>query len=63
MSVVYTYVMYNRVSQKILKIEKREDEIIENVDFKYSSNRASFMGNPVSSEKHVHNTYQCLARL
>ena len=27
--------------------DDREGEIIENVDFKYSSNGASFMGNPV----------------
>ena len=27
--------------------DDREGEMMENVDFKYSSNRASFMGNPV----------------
>ena len=46
-----------RVSQKNARFTKnipdqlrddREGEIMENVDFKYSSNRASFMGNPVA---------------
>ena len=38
------------VSQKNIPDQLRDDregEIMENVDFKYSSNRATLMGNPV----------------
>ena len=30
-----------------LRSDEREGQIIENIDFKYLSNRASFIGNPV----------------
>ena len=31
--------------------DEKEGNIIENIDFKYLSNRASFMGNPVHSNQ------------
>ena len=31
--------------------DEKEGNIIENIDFKYLSNRASFMGNPVNSNQ------------